>query len=72
MVKVTALYVQCSFDLRDDKQRKRGATAMSDCCRESAVSAVTSEDGNFYWRCGAHEGEVRPGVFAAVTEVPGR
>lgn len=51
-VAVKDLYVQCSYPLREP------AVAMSDCCRQSATSAV--EHGvNFYYRCNEHYGLFR-------------
>lgn len=53
-VAVKDLYVQCSYPLREP------AVAMSDCCRQSATSAVEDPYGvNFYYRCNKHEGLFR-------------
>ena len=66
MTRVTDLYVLCSYPMRPD------AIAASDRCGEPADTAVRDAEGNLWWRCPIHEGELRAGVFGeeVVTEVP--
>lgn len=63
---VTELYVRCSYPLRPD------AIAASDTCQHPADTAVRDADGNLWYRCPTHEGELRSGVFGeeVVTRVP--
>lgn len=66
MTPVTDLYVRCSYPLRPD------VLAASDTCQHPANTAVRDADGNLWYRCPAHEGELRNGVFGVgvVTSVP--
>lgn len=66
MVRVTDLYVRCSYPLRPD------AIAASDTCQHPANTAVRDGKGWLFWRCPTHEGELRNGVFGeeVVTEIP--
>ena len=63
---VTELYVRCSYPLRPD------AIAASDTCQHPADTAVRDAEGNFWYRCPTHEGELASGVFGeeVVTCVP--
>ncbi len=66
MKPVTELYVRCSYPLRPD------AIAASDTCQHLANTAVKDADGNYWYRCPSHEGELTSGVYGVevVTEVP--
>jgi hypothetical protein len=66
MVPVTELYVRCSYPMRPD------AIAASDTCQHPASTAVRDDKGWLWYRCPAHEGELRNGVPGAevVTCVP--
>lgn len=56
-VSITELYVRCSYPMRPD------AIAASDTCQHPANTAVRDADGNLWWRCPTHEGELSSGVF---------
>lgn len=66
IVRVIDLYVRCSYPMRPD------AIAASDTCQHPANTAVRDAEGNLWWRCRTHEGELRNGFFGeeVVTEVP--
>jgi hypothetical protein len=66
MTPVTELYVRCSYPMRPD------AIAASDTCQHPADTAVRDADGNLWYRCPTHEGELSNGVFGeeVVTSVP--
>jgi hypothetical protein len=63
---VTELYVRCSYPMRPD------AIAASDTCQHPANTAVRDADGNLWYRCLTHEGELSSGAFGGevVTCVP--
>lgn len=52
-VLVSDLYVQCALKMR---HLNDPATAMSDCCRLPASTAVEMENGRKMWRCTFHAG----------------
>lgn len=54
---VAELYVRCSYPMRPD------ALAASDTCQQSADTAVRDAGGNLWWRCPAHEGKLRDGIY---------
>ena len=62
---VINLYVRCSYPLRPD------VLAASDTCQHPANTAVRNAEGNLWWRCPTHEGELTNGVYgeAVVTHV---
>lgn len=54
---IAELYVRCSYPLRPDP------LAASDTCQHPANTAVRDTEGNLWWRCPTHEGQLRNGVF---------
>jgi hypothetical protein len=65
VIPVTELYVRCSYPRRPD------AIAASDTCQHPANTAVQDAEGNLWWRCPTHEGELTLGVSGeVVTHVP--
>lgn len=53
LVSIDSKYVQCALKVRCFN---RVGTAMSDCCRAHATSAVLYDDGMMLWRCPSHIG----------------
>jgi hypothetical protein len=65
MVAITELYVRCSYP------KRRDVLAASDTCQHPASTAVRDAEGNLWWRCPTHEGQLRVGVPGeVVTRVP--
>lgn len=66
MTPVADLFVRCSYPMRPD------AIAASDTCQHPADTAVRDDQGNLWYRCPTHEGELSNGVFGVdvVTSVP--
>jgi hypothetical protein len=64
---VKDLYVECS--LKTHNLNEPG-TAMSDCCRRPAKSAVVDPKTNArYWRCDAHKGVLRMGEVVMAVDL---
>ncbi len=62
-VRVTNLYVSCSFPMRTTN-----AMALSDCCRKYAHTAVEHPSGNMYYRCDEHRGMIDANTTGPVHE----
>jgi hypothetical protein len=61
---VTDLHVNCSYPMRPD------TIAASDTCQHPANTAVRDSEGNLWWRCPEHEGQLVLGTGEVVTHVP--
>lgn len=63
--RVVDMFEQCAYQI----QMRPGATAMSDCCREPATTAVVLRpDGTKGWRCPTHKGLVKNDEVGEVLE----
>lgn len=68
LVPVAAIFVDCSYQLRNFNGP---GIAASDCCGRHATTAVEDEGGNYRYRCGLHAGQVRSGRRGRIlTHIP--
>ena len=66
-IPITDLYVKCSYPM------KPRTLAASDMCQKPASTGVTDKDGNIWYRCPKHLGQLGPGVAGKVVyATPGR